>query len=153
TAPSGKVKPGKTEQRKDLFMIAAAHRPAYAAQTTIGYWTDLISKAEKAFKYVEQGPVFINILAPCHRGWRYPQENTVSISKLAADTLFWPMLEYEEGKIKITYKPRQKKPMTEWLKAQRRFDHLFTPQYQNMLEQIQKDVDDYWVYLEKLSAI
>ena len=146
TAPAGKVKPGKEQFRKDLTSIVAAHHIPYVAQASISHWKDLVNKAEKAFK--ADGPAFINILVPCHRGWRYPMEKTVEISKLAVNTGFWPLFEVENGVWRITIRPKERKPIIEWIKSQGRYSHLLKEENKEFLERIQKEVDDYWKYLE-----
>jgi len=146
TAPAGKVRPGKTEFRKDLTAICAAHNIPYAAQATISNWNDLITKAQKAFN--ADGPAFLNILAPCPRGWRYPGENTVDIAKLAIDTGFWPLYEVENGILKVTYKSKERKPVVEWLKSQGRYKHLFKPENEAIIDSIQEHVDKMWEKLE-----
>ncbi|MFW6137560.1 MAG: thiamine pyrophosphate-dependent enzyme [Spirochaetota bacterium] len=148
TAPAGKQSPGKTQLRKDLTAIVAAHNIPYAAQATIGYWNDLVKKAQKAFQV--EGPAFLNVLAMCHRGWRFKQEDTITISKLAVQTCFWPLYEVENGEYTLTYKPRKKLPITDWLKEQGRFKHLFKPGNEQVLEDIQKDVDHRWQKILKL---
>ncbi|MFZ2331476.1 MAG: thiamine pyrophosphate-dependent enzyme, partial [Atribacterota bacterium] len=111
TTPVGEVIPGKTQYRKDLTGIIAAHNIPYAAQASIWRWNDLIDKAHKAF--YTKGPAFLNVLSPCHRGWRFPLEDTIKISKLAVQTNFWPLYEVENGKYKLNYKPKERLPITE----------------------------------------
>jgi pyruvate ferredoxin oxidoreductase beta subunit len=152
TAPAGKSSSGKPQLRKDLTAIVAAHRIPYAAQCSVSNWNDLVTKSQKAFAV--EGPAFLNVLALCHRGWRYPQENGVAIAKIATDTCFWPLYEIENGKkYKINYKPKEKKPITEWLKSQGRFKHLFKPGNENIIKSIQEDIDTEWEYLIKRSEI
>jgi len=148
TAPAGKVIPGKPQMRKDLTAIIAAHNIPYAAQATISHWNDLITKSQKAFAV--DGPAFLNVLSPCHRGWRYPMENTVGIAKLAVETGFWPLYEVENGNWKMTVKVRQKKPISELLKIQGRFKHLFKPGNEHIINSIQEDTDSNLAKLEKL---
>jgi pyruvate ferredoxin oxidoreductase beta subunit len=152
TAPAGKSSSGKPQLRKDLTAIVAAHRIPYVAQCSISNWNDLVTKSQKAFAV--EGPAFLNVLALCHRGWRYPQENGVAIAKIATDTCFWPLYEIENGKkYKINYKPKEKKPITEWLKSQGRFKHLFKPGNENIIKSIQEDIDAEWEYLIKRSEL
>jgi len=151
TEPAGKVSPGKQQFRKDLTSIVAAHRIPYAAQASIFYWKDMVNKAEKAFK--ADGPAFINILAPCHRGWRFPMEKTMEISKLAIDTGFWPLFEVENGVWRITIRPKERKPVIEWIKSQGRYSHLLKEENKPVLDRIQKEVDDYWKYLEGMCKV
>jgi len=91
TSPQGKVLPGKMQWRKDLTEVMVAHNIPYVAQTAFitPNMKDLIEKAEKAI-YTD-GPAFINVLAPCPRGWRYETPKLIEISKLAVDTCFWPL--------------------------------------------------------------
>lgn len=142
TAPAGKVKQGKEQFRKDLTAIVAAHDVPYVAQSGVGSWIDLTRKVEKAMTY--KGPKFINCLQPCRLGWGYPEEETVDIGKLAADTCIWPYYEVEQGKWKLTYKPKDKKPVVEYLKKQSRYKHLFRPGNEQLLNDIQQYVDRKW---------
>ncbi|NQT21984.1 MAG: pyruvate ferredoxin oxidoreductase [Candidatus Omnitrophica bacterium] len=139
TAPAGKESFGKPQHRKDLTAIAAAHNIPYVAQATISNWNDLITKSEKAFK--ADGPAFLNILAMCHRGWRYKEADTIKVAKLSVDTGFWPLIEIENGVLRFTYKPKERKPVVEFLKVQGRFKHLFKEENKHVLENIQKEVD------------
>lgn len=148
TAPAGKVSYGKPQLRKDLTAIVAAHNVPYAAQGCISHWNDLVTKSQKAF--AAGGPAFLNVLSLCHRGWRYPQKDAVKVSKLAVETGYWPLIEIENGKWRFTYKPKQRKPIVEFLKTQGRFKHLFKEQNKPILEEIQKDIDYRWEHLEKL---
>ncbi len=148
TAPAGKESFGKPQQRKDLTAIVAAHNIPYVAQATISNWNDLVTKSQKAFN--ADGPAFINVLALCHRGWRYPQENTITLAKLAVETGYWPLIEVENGVWRFTYKPKERKPVVEFLKMQGRFKHLFKEENKSVLETIQKEIDSNWQRLERL---
>ena len=152
TSPAGSVIPGKTQCRKDLTKIMVGHHIPYVAQT-IAYmnFKDLYEKAEKAI-YTE-GPTFLNVLAPCPRGWGYPTEDLMTINKLAVETCYWPLYEIENGKYKINYKPAKKLPVEEFLKPQRRFKHLFKPGNEWMIEEFQKEVDKRWEALLKLEEM
>jgi pyruvate ferredoxin oxidoreductase beta subunit len=142
TAPAGKVKQGKEQFRKNLTEIMVAHEIPYVAQAAVGDWMDLTKKIEKAMSI--KGPKYIGVLQPCQLGWGYPMEKTVEMGKLAVDTCMWPLYEVENGKYKLTYNPKVKKPVTEWLKPQARFRHLFKPGNEAILEKIQADVDKHW---------
>ena len=147
TSPTGSKSFGKGQNRKDMTAIAAAHNIPYTAQTAIHNWRDVTKKAEKAFKV--NGPSFINIMAPCHRGWRYPMEETIQMAKLAFETCLWPLYEVENGEWKLTAKPKEKKPVEEFMKSQGRFRHLFKPENKEQLENIQANVDKEWETLLK----
>ena len=142
TSPVGKLQPGKRGNRKDLTRIVAAHNIPYVAQVSPAHWNDLYAKAEKAFE--ADGPAFLNAIAPCPRGWRYDSSETIEMCRLAVDTCFWPLYEIENGRIRITYKPKEKKPLEEFLKRQGRFNHLFKPGNEGLLEELQQEVDRQW---------
>lgn len=142
TAPSGKKSTGKIQMRKDLTAIMVAHNIPYVAQTTLSFQNDLITKVQKALAI--NGPAFINVMQPCRLGWIYPPEETVRLGRLAADTCVWPVYEVENGAYKLNYKPKEKKPVTDWLKSQGRFKHLFSSGNEDILKQIQEDVDKGW---------
>ena len=147
TAEVGKAQQGKTQRRKDLTSIIAAHHIPYVAQGSISHWKDLAAKAEKAFAV--EGPAFINVLAPCPRGWRSTPSDTVQIAKAAVQTGFWPCFEVEDGEWRMTVNVRERKPIEEFLKSQGRFKHLFKPENAELLASVQAEVDRYWNYIEK----
>ena len=152
TSPAGEVIPGKAQARKDLTKIMVGHHIPYVAQT-IAYmnFKDLYEKAEKAI-YTE-GPAFLNVMAPCPRGWGYPTEDLMKINKLAVETCYWPLYEIVDGVYHITYKPAKKLPIEEFLKPQKRFKHMFTPENQWMIKEFQRIVDERWDELLKLEEI
>jgi pyruvate ferredoxin oxidoreductase beta subunit len=147
TSPDGEAQPGKLQWRKNMTEIVVAHGIPYVAQSSPWNWRDLTSKAEKAFH--ANGPSFINVLASCNRGWRHLPSDTLKIMQLASDCCIWPLYEVENGKYRLTYKPKEKKPVEEWLKAQGRFKHLFTPENRHLIDEIQAYVDKEWELLLK----
>lgn len=147
TSEVGKVESGKPQVRKDLASIIAAHGVPYVGQSTVGHWKDLVTKAEKAFAV--EGPAFLNVLAPCPRGWRIGSDETMQIARLAVDMKFWPLFEVENGKWSLTpVKEKNAKPLEDFLKPQGRFKHLLKPENAALLQELKDDVDAYWAYLE-----
>ena len=147
TSEVGKEQQGKPQKRKDLTSIMAAHGVPYVAQATVGNWRDLVSKAEKAIAV--DGPAFLNVMAPCPRGWRIDSSMTAEICRMAVNSKFWPLFEVENGKWKLTpVRDKNLIPVKDFLKPQGRFKHLFKPGNEALLEEIQQDVDDFWAYLE-----
>ncbi|MCL5291015.1 MAG: thiamine pyrophosphate-dependent enzyme [Actinobacteria bacterium] len=142
TSPAGKMVPGKLQWRKDLAAIVADHCVPYVAQASVSHWKDLVEKAEKAFAV--DGPAFLNVLAPCPRGWRFPNEKTIELAKLAVQTGYWPLFEVEDGVWRLSFKPKDLKPIAEWLKLQGRFKHLFKPGKETLLEEYQRLVSNKW---------
>ncbi|MDQ2086037.1 thiamine pyrophosphate-dependent enzyme [Herbivorax sp. ANBcel31] len=151
TSPAGEVIPGKSQSRKDLTEVMANHHIPYVAQTAaIGNMKDLYEKAEKAL--YTKGPTFLNVIAPCPRGWQYNTPDLMDINKLAVETCFWPLYEVIDGKYVVNYKPKNKKPVSEFLKAQGRFKHMFKAGNEHMIEDVQKEVDKRWEALLKLAG-
>jgi len=147
TAPVGSKIPGKAQFKKDLTETIVAHDIPYVAQTTfISNFKDLHEKAFKA--HYTEGPAFLNILAPCPRGWRYPPEDLMVICKLAVDTCVWPLYEVIDGEWSLTYEPKNKLPVEDYLKPQGRFSHMFKPGAEYMIEDFQKEVDKKWERLQ-----
>ena len=150
TCPAGDVIPGKPQQRKDLTRIMAAHGIPYVAQASPGNWMDMMKKVQKAFEI--KGPKFLNVLSPCNRGWRSKTNDAITLAKLAVETCYWPLFEIENGVTKITVKPKEKKPLVDFLKPQGRFKHMFSPENEWMLKQAQEYVDAQWERLLKDDA-
>jgi len=139
TATSG----GYAGEKKDLFAIWAAHKPAYVATVIGAEPLDLARKVEKAMQI--KGPRLILALAPCPTGWDYDPKDTVDIGRLAVKCGMWPLKEYVDGKVTHSRIPHPLVPVEEYLKTQGRFRHLFEPQRdEETLQRIQGRVDDYW---------
>ena len=131
-----------------------AHKIPYVATATPAHFIDLMRKARKGIEV--NGPAFIHAFSPCPRGWRMPGELTIEISKIAVDTCYFPLWEYENGVWKLTDRslaiaknPKLKKPIEEFLKLQGRFRHLFKPENQKIIREIQEYVDLVWEDLKE----
>jgi pyruvate ferredoxin oxidoreductase beta subunit len=130
----------------------AAHHIPYVAQTTyIGNFKDIHQKAEAAI--YTQGPAFLNVLAPCPRGWRYEESEIMDICKAAVETCVWPLFEVIEGEWVLNYEPKTKLPVEEYLKTQGRFKHLFKPGNEHLIAQYQTAVDERWEELKQLCGV
>lgn len=143
TTATGSQSSGKKGLKKDICQIIAAHRIPYVAQASPSHPKDLITKARKAFS--TKGPAYLNILSPCPPGWRYEDAGQgIQLAQLAVETCYWPLYEIEDGIWKLTYKPDSKRPVTDWLKPQGRFSHLFRKENQDVLAASQQEVDKRW---------
>ena len=143
TTPAGKQSSGKPQARKDLASIIADHNVAYVAQTTLtGNFRDLPRKAETAI-YTE-GASFLNIMTPCPRGWRYETADIMEICRLAVETCYWPLFEVDHGTWTLSYEPKKKLPIEEFLRPQGRFRHLFRPENEHLIGLFQEEVDRRW---------
>jgi pyruvate ferredoxin oxidoreductase beta subunit len=114
---------GKTDFKKDIDAIIAAHDPPYMATAAAAYPQDLFKKVQKALTF--RGPSFIHVLVPCPPGWRFSTEKTVEMGKLAVKSGMWVLYEREYGKLTIGAQSRaaMKKalPLEEYLAPQGRF--------------------------------
>ena len=123
TSPVGEELAGKLQHRKNLTDIMIAHNLEYVAQASPHDPRDLVRKAAKALAV--DGPTFLNVLAPCPRGWRSDGAESIDLAREAVNTCYWPLFEVEGGKYKLNYRPHHKLPLVPWLKRQGRFAHLF----------------------------
>jgi pyruvate ferredoxin oxidoreductase beta subunit len=164
TSPAGKVISGKTEWKKPIDEIVIAHGLPYFATMSAAWPLDVMRKARRAFE--AKGLAFLHAIVPCARGWRYPQEKTIEVSRLAVQTCVFPIWEYKIEKGESAYllsglsstiakKPELKKPVEDYLKIQGRFRHLFRPEKRDdLIEEIQSGVDQRWrALLEKAKIL
>ena len=134
--------------RKDLAAIIAEHHVPYVAQSTFtANFKDLYTKAQRAI--YTKGPAFLNVLSPCPRGWGYEPSELMNICRLAADTCYWPMFEVIDGKWVLSYEPKNKLPVEDFLRPQRRFKHLFKKENEELIGELQAEVDRLWEALKK----
>jgi len=139
---------GKLEFRKDLAKIVIAHDINYVATASPHNFMDLALKAEKAFN--TKGPSVLIVLSPCPLGWGSKTEESIKIAKLAVETNFWPIYEYENKKYTLNFDSEKRKPVEEFLATQGRFKHLLTPENKTVLDEIQKNIDERFLELKKL---
>lgn len=151
TTPDGATKHGKAQGRKDLMEIAVAHGIPYAAQACVSHWKDYVRKIETAVR--TPGPTFVNVLAPCTLGWKFPADRGIEIADLAVETGFWPLYEVIDGRYRLSHRPRERRPVREWTKLQGRFRHLERPGNEPWLEALQAQVDQRWAALMQRCGI
>jgi pyruvate ferredoxin oxidoreductase beta subunit len=130
---------GKPQQKKDLPRIMAAHDIPYVTTVSIAHPEDFIRKIEKA-RDMEPGFKYFHILSPCPAGWRFPENETIHIARLAVETGFWILYEIENGSLTVNYRPQKRKPVGMYLEAQGRFKGLSEAD----ILALQKWVDQRW---------
>ncbi|MDK2823415.1 MAG: pyruvate ferredoxin oxidoreductase beta subunit [Clostridia bacterium] len=143
TTPTNNNDIGEKKFKKNLFEILIAHRIPYAATANVAYPNDLLKKLEKA-KGI-RGPKVLHILAPCPTGWGYKTEETIEIGRLAVQTGLWYLAEYENNEVTLNYRPKDFKPVKEYLAKQKRFRHLKDADFQV----IEEHRDEEWKILER----
>jgi len=154
STPAGTVWKGKPQKRKNMILIMAAHRIPYIATASLAYLPDLERKIRKAAEVTRSGKgmAYLHIQQPCATGWYFPPEKTVEVGRLAVQTGAWPLLEIEDGVLKLNVKPRKLKPIEEYLKLQRRFRHLSKEQIAAIQREVEKDWKS-WLALEKMGKL
>jgi pyruvate ferredoxin oxidoreductase beta subunit len=135
TTPGGKV-----GYKKNMPKILEAHGIPYIATAISSYPLDLYDKFKKAKEI--SGSKYIHILAPCPPGWQYLPQDSIKIGKLAVQTGFWPLYEIKEGKFKLSKDSMKflvstkRKPIEEYLMAQKRFKKLSKELIENYKEYV-----------------
>jgi pyruvate ferredoxin oxidoreductase beta subunit len=124
TDPAGKKSPGKFQKKKDLPAIMAAHGAPYVATASVAYLKDLQKKVKKAMTY--HGPRYIQIDSTCPSVWGFPSDRTLEVARLGVKSGLVPLFELEEGRLTRARKIKEKIPVENYLKTQKRFRHLFT---------------------------
>jgi len=134
---------GAAQRKKDIFEIWRAHRPPYVATLSAHDPIDLAEKVARGATL--RGPKLLLSLAVCPTGWGFDPSQGDEIAKLAIETGIWPLKEARDGVVRHTYRPSRFRPVEEYLRPQRRFRHMFTPQRNDeLLAALQRQVDDYW---------
>ncbi|NJD98477.1 3-methyl-2-oxobutanoate dehydrogenase subunit beta [Thermococcus sp. LS1] len=147
--PGGKKHFLEKRHKKKVIDIVIAHEIPYAATASIAYPEDFIRKLKKAQK--TPGPSFIQLFAPCPTGWRSPTDKSIELARLAVQTAYFPLFEYENGRYKINMPSTKKepKPIEEFLKLQGRFKYMTKED----IEILQQWVLHEWEKLKKLAEV
>jgi pyruvate/2-oxoacid:ferredoxin oxidoreductase beta subunit len=133
----------KSQPKKNMVEIMAAHRIPYAATCSVAFPEDMMRKIAKARSV--RGTRFIHIYSPCPTGWKAPSSLAVKIARLAVHTKVFPLYEVENGeRYNINVEPKNL-PVDEYLRLQNRFSHLTDDE----VHTIQETVDREWERLVK----
>jgi len=138
---------GKDVHKKNMPKILEAHGIPYVATANAAYPLDLFEKFKRAKEV--KGPKYMHILSPCPPGWGYEPKDTILIGRLANETGFWPLYEVINGKFELS-KPSKKyldsskrKPITDYLKSQKRFkfiDETTRKIYEEYIEHVWNEI-------------
>ncbi len=117
---------GKPQHRKDIAQIMVAHRIPYVATASLAFPLDFYQKMVRA-KGIE-GTKYIELLAPCPPGWKFPSDQMIKVSRLAVQCGMWLLYESENGRTRFTGATRRivegklkKRPVEDYLELQGRF--------------------------------
>ena len=144
TNPVGPNSRGKPTPKKNIPMIFAAHYVPYIATASVAFPEDLMQKVKYAKDII--GFIMVIIQTPCPVGWRFDPAKTVELARAGVQSGIWPLYEIENGtSFKLNYKPKELKPITEYLKPQARFRHM----NETEINEIQTDITKRWEKLLK----
>ncbi len=135
---------GKTERKKDMMAIMAAHRVPYAATLSVAHRDDFMRKVKTARQ--TRGFRFLLLLSPCPTGWKSEPTESVDLILYAVRSGLFPLYEVLDGaRYRINVRP-DGTPIEEYLKRQRRYAGLAkdpTP--------IKEYIQEQWQRLEGLA--
>ena len=127
-------------QGKFLPRIAMAHEIPYVATATVADLRDLEAKVTTAMGL--RGARYLHVLVPCPLGWGSASCDTVRIARLATQSGIFPLFEAEHGELVASTPIRRRVGVEEYLRAQKRFAHLFTPvRRDDLIARIQHSAD------------
>ncbi|MGN0154050.1 MAG: thiamine pyrophosphate-dependent enzyme, partial [Lachnospiraceae bacterium] len=153
TSHVGENQYGKQFFHKDSPMLMAATNLPYVATVAESNPADFIKKAEKAKHYANEcGTAYIKALSACPLNWNDKPNTERSVIAAAVDSCYFPLFEMENGITTLSYNPEKmnkKIPVLDWLTMMGRTKHLAKEQYQDIVNDIQKEVDRRW---ERLKA-
>ncbi len=110
-------------QGKNMPALAMAHEIPYVATATVADLHDLEAKVIRAMTF--HGARYLHVLVPCPLGWGSAPCDTIRVARLATQTGLFPVFEAEGGEVVNVSKIRRREPVTEYLRLQSRFAHLF----------------------------
>jgi len=124
TTPAVGARPGNVfGTGKNVPRIAMAHRIPYVATASVSNLRDLEAKITHAMSL--HGARYVHILVPCPLGWGSAPEDTIKVARLAVESGLFPLFEAHDGCVTSRTPIRERVPVTEYLKLQKRFAHLF----------------------------
>jgi pyruvate ferredoxin oxidoreductase beta subunit len=126
TTPAVGDEPGNVfGQGKNVPLIAMAHEIPYVATATVADLRDLEYKAARAMDF--HGARYLHILVPCPLGWGSAPGDTIKVARLATESGLFPVFEAEAGTVTGVSPIRHRVPVTDYLRTQARYAHLFHP--------------------------
>ena len=110
---------GKSESKKDVVSILAAHGIPYAATLSVAHPDDFRRKLKTAL--TTRGMRFLLMHSPCPTGWKSEPAESIQLVRLAVQSGLFPLYEVFEGaRWRINEEPTWADP-AEYFRRQRRF--------------------------------
>jgi pyruvate ferredoxin oxidoreductase beta subunit len=124
TTPAIGAAPGNvTGTGKNVPLIAMAHGIPYVATASVANLRDLERKVTQAMGI--RGARYVHIHVPCPLGWGSAPGDTIKLARLAVESGLFPLFEAAYGEITGRTPIRRRVAVTEYLRLQKRFAHLF----------------------------
>ena len=120
--------------------MLVANGIAYGATVNIAYPEDMIERVRTA-KTV-RGPKFLHVFSPCPSGWKMDPSKTIEVASLATRTGMFPLYEYRDGQYRFTKEIKNRKPVEEYLRLQRRFRHLSPEQVAEVQYLVDQELEE-----------
>ena len=138
---------GKTEAKKDIMAIMAAHRIPYAATISIANPDDAVNKMRTALD--TNGFRFLHILSPCPTGWKSEPAMGIELIRLAVRSGLFPVYEIFHGeRYVINIEPDfSEEALAMYLSLQRRFRKSGITE-----ASLRPGIEKYWHGLRALSG-
>ncbi len=71
-----------------------------------------------------KGPLVLNVLTPCPKEWGYDPRYTVKLSRLAVESLVFPIYGVQDGKVYLRNPVEKPRPIRDYISLQERFKDL-----------------------------
>jgi len=108
---------------KNLPLIAMAHGIPYVATASVAELHDLERKVTRAMTF--RGARYLHVFVPCPLGWGIGSDETIRVARLGVESGINPLFEADGGRVVASHKIRRQRPAEDYLRAQKRFAHLF----------------------------
>ena len=133
TTPASRL---KSEPKKDIDAIMAAHRIPYTATGSPAFLDDLKAKVARARD--TRGFRFLHLFSPCPPGWKSDPADSIAIARLAVESNVFPLYEVYEGeRLRLTCQSSSV-PVAEYLKLQGRFKYMSEREAEDMQSAVER---------------
>jgi pyruvate ferredoxin oxidoreductase beta subunit len=128
-------------RQKNIPSVMAKEDFSYMATACPSHQSDLIEKVRRGLD--SSGNAFILVLTPCPTGWMFAPNKSLDMGRRAVLTGYFPLFEVNEGIIRLTVQPKNRKPVEEYLVLQKRFltfPSILMPAFQMAVDEFYEDI-------------